>query len=143
MNLYSWFKLEPGTGQYSKHFRLLTPCNNHVVFTRRFVHPYLGNHQSSEVFADHFFSFQFEDMAIESIEYDLKLGKIISSTPTILATQTLDNKDTTETQEMRFEVNLTEAHTSTFEYGVGFIISKGTTVKGSSTLSFSDRVRSY
>lgn len=112
------------------------------MFNRTAVSPYIGNHPASDDYADHYFSFLFEDMKIERIEYELKLGRIISSTPTVLANQTLDNKDSTEAQEMKFEFNRTETHTSTFEYSEGFTITIGTTVKGTNTFSCSGRLRS-
>jgi hypothetical protein len=52
----------------------------------------------------------------------------------VLANQTLTNKSSSA-QEMKFELNKTETHTSTFEYGMGLTISMGTTIKGINLLS--------
>lgn len=100
-----------------------------ALVSRTHVEPYLWNHPKDEVFADQHFSFAFEDMKIEKIDYDLKLGKIISSTPMILANQTLKN-DSSRDQEMSFQINETATHTSTFEYSLGFTISIGAKISG-------------
>lgn len=70
-------------------------------------------------------------MKIDRIEYDLKLGKILSSTPLVLANQTLVN-DTDHDQEMEFTLNETVTHTSSFEYTFGITVSAGATFKGKS-----------
>ncbi|OBZ73067.1 hypothetical protein A0H81_07245 [Grifola frondosa] len=126
----NWFKLEPGKGQYAKMFRLLCPHTNTVIFSRVGIDPEVSNFPGPPdlIHPDHHFSFRFEQMQIDKIEYDLQLGQIISSTPMILANQTLTNNSGLE-QEMHFELNRTETHTSTFEYGVGFTISIGATTK--------------
>ncbi|KAI0315459.1 hemolytic lectin [Amylostereum chailletii] len=127
----NWFELEPGKGQYAKTFRLLCPATNTVIFSRVGVDPEVYNYPGppNSIYADQHFSFRFEDMQIDKIEYDLKVGRIISSTPEILANQTLTNGSDRE-QEMKFELNRSETHTSTFEYGIGFTISVGATAKG-------------
>ncbi|KAG8985086.1 hypothetical protein FRB94_012017 [Tulasnella sp. JGI-2019a] len=122
----NWFKLEPGKGQFTKQFRLITASV--ALVSRTHVEPHLWNHPQEEVFPDQYFSFLFEDMRIDRVEYDLKLGKIISSTPTILADQTFKN-DTNHEQEMSFQLNETTTHTSTFEYALGFAITIGATFK--------------
>lgn len=74
-------------------------------------------------------------MDIDRIEYDLKLGKIIASTPLKLANQSLTN-DTSQEQEMKFEINQSETHTSTFDYTAGFSLKVGATIKGGFALRF-------
>lgn len=68
-------------------------------------------------------------MKVDKVEYDLKLGKIISSTPLVLANQTLKN-DTNHEQEMSFQLNEATSHTSTFEYTLGFTLTIGATFTG-------------
>lgn len=68
-------------------------------------------------------------MRIDRIDYDLDVGKIISSTPLLLASQTLTN-NTNQEQEMSFSLNETTSHTSTFEYSTGFTLATGTEFKG-------------
>lgn len=86
--------------------------------------PYMYNHTASEIYADHHFSFLFEDMQIDKIDYDLDLGSIISSTPLVLADQTLRN-DSSQVQEMSFALSNTMTNTSTYEYSTEFTISIG------------------
>lgn len=100
-----------------------------ALVSRTHREPYLWNHPKDEIFADQHFSFVFEDMKIEKIEYDLKLGKIISSTPLVLANQTLKN-DSSHEQEMSFQLSETVSQTSTFEYALGFTISIGAKFSG-------------
>ncbi|KAJ3485529.1 hypothetical protein NLI96_g4885 [Meripilus lineatus] len=124
----NWFKLEPGKGQYSKQFRLITPSAGVAVFSRTKMEPYLWNIAQGQVYSDQHFSYIFEDMNVDRIEYDLNLGKIISSNPLVLANQTLTNK-TDHEQEMSFQLNETATHTSTFEYSTGFTITIGMSFK--------------
>jgi hypothetical protein len=121
----NWFKLEPGKGQYAKQFRLLCPYSDTVIFSRTAKEPEVWNHPSSDVYADHHFSFLFEDMQVDKIEYDLKLGKILTSTPKILANQTIVN-DSDVDQTLTFEVAENETHTSSHEQTTGFSITVGT-----------------
>ena len=67
-------------------------------------------------------------MNIDRIEYDLKLGKILSNNPLVLANQTIYN-DTDLDQEMSFQLNETTTHTSTFEYSTGFTVTVGSEFK--------------
>ena len=72
--------------------------------------------------------------AIESrefvrIDYDLAKGKILNKAPLELARQTLKNPTNIE-QEMAFEINKTETHTTTWEQSDGFTISVGASFKG-------------
>lgn len=70
-------------------------------------------------------------MVIERVEYDLKLGKIMSSTPIMLANQTLVN-DSDHEQEMSFAISETVTHTSSFNYTLGITIGVETKFKGES-----------
>lgn len=60
-------------------------------------------------------------LQVDSVEYDLSLGKITSSTPVVLASQTLTN-DSKEEQEMVFSLSKSETHTSSFDYTLGVTV---------------------
>ncbi|KAH7885577.1 hypothetical protein F5I97DRAFT_1968286 [Phlebopus sp. FC_14] len=79
--------------------------------------PSLDNIIASRVYSDQYFSFLWEDLEVERVEYDLDLGHIVSSTPLIIANQTLTNYSNHD-QEMSFELDETVTHTSTFEYNI-------------------------
>ena len=115
----NWFKIEAGEGKYAQNFRLRNFCTDTVIFSRLGVDPEVSNITASAVYADQYFTFLFEDMKVDKIEYDLKSGKIVSSIPKVLAIQSLDNATDIE-QEMAFELNVTETHTSTFAFTSGF-----------------------
>ncbi|KAH7885611.1 hemolytic lectin [Phlebopus sp. FC_14] len=124
----NWFEIKPGTGQYVQQFQLITPSNNLVLYSRTNAAPYIGNVYTYDFYPDQYFSFVWEDMQVDKVEYDLKLGQIVSSTPLIIANQTLTNNSSHE-QEMTFVLNETVTHTSTFEYSLGLTITVGTTFK--------------
>jgi len=131
---YSWFKLEPGQGKFADMFRIICPATNTAVFSRTHTDSRVGNYKpASKVYSDHYFSFLFEDTEVVRVEYDLKLGKVVNATLKVLATQTLIN-NTKRDQEMSFNLNETETHTSTWEYSTGFTISVGACFKGASSL---------
>ncbi|KAJ3476703.1 hypothetical protein NLI96_g10978 [Meripilus lineatus] len=96
-----------------------------VIFSRTNQQPFLWNYTSSPVWADQHFSFLWEDMRVDRVDYDLHLGQIVSSTPLVIANQTLTN-DTNLEQEMSFEMNESVQNTSTFEYSTGFTVTVGT-----------------
>ncbi|KAJ3492365.1 hypothetical protein NLI96_g33 [Meripilus lineatus] len=124
----NWFEFEPGKGQYTKQFRLITPSDGVALVSRTHRAPYFWNHPRGDIYPDQHFCFLFEDMRIDRIDYDLDVGKIISSTPLLLASQTLTN-NTNQEQEMSFSLNETTSHTSTFEYSTGFTLATGTEFK--------------
>lgn len=66
-----------------------------------------------------------------TIDYHLDLGKIIQSTPIVLADQTLNN-DTDVEQEMSFSLDKAETHTSTYEYSFGMKFGSEVTLEGES-----------
>ena len=124
----NWFQVEVGKGRYTNNFRLRNFHSDRVLFSRTHLNPQVDNYSASEVHPDHYFSFLFEDMKVDKVEYHLDLGKILSSTPIVIANQTLFNKTDIE-QEMAFELDVTETHSSTFEYTTGFTISMGFSFK--------------
>ena len=124
----NWFQVEVGKGQYTQNFRLRNFASDTVLFSRTHANPQVYNHPASDSNPDQYFTFLFEDMKVDKVEYHLNLGKILSSIPIIIANQTLQN-DSSIDQEMAFELDVTETHTSTFEYTTGFTITYGATFK--------------
>ncbi|KZT10565.1 hemolytic lectin LSLb [Laetiporus sulphureus 93-53] len=124
----NWFKIEPGKTYRSKYFRLVAPSTGTALVSRTHLKPYFWNHPQTQVCDDQYFTFLFEDMSIDKIEYDLKDGRILSSTPNVLATQVLENSSS-QTQEMSFHFSETLTQTSTFDYTAGFTIAVGTAFK--------------
>ena len=102
-----------------------------ALFSRTTQDPYFWNHPAGGTYNDQYFSFLFEDMNIDKIEYDLKLGKILTSTPLVLANQTLTN-NSDQDQQMSFSLSQTVTHTSSFDYTLGFTIGLQTKFKGES-----------
>ncbi|KAF9648921.1 hypothetical protein BDM02DRAFT_3128687 [Thelephora ganbajun] len=120
----SWFKIEPGSGQYTNYFRLITPSEGLTLFCRSYPDPTFGNYTENGFHPDQLFGFFWEDMKVDKIEYNLDAGKIISSTPITLAEQVLTNNTASE-QEMAFNVNKGVTNSSTFEYSTGFTVTVG------------------
>ncbi|KAF8803252.1 hypothetical protein BYT27DRAFT_7260290 [Phlegmacium glaucopus] len=53
----NWFKLDPSPSEPTKYFRLLTPCNGLVIFSRSSPDPPFGNYGGSGVYDDQYWSF--------------------------------------------------------------------------------------
>ena len=126
MSTCSWFKFEPGSGQYANYFRIIT--QGLALVSRSIMDPTLINHNEGEFCADQLFSFIWEDMKVDEVKFHLDAG-VISSTPIVLAEQVFTNNSHTE-QEMSFSVNKSVTHSSTFEYGTGFTVTPGTEFSG-------------
>ena len=123
---FSWFKFEPGTGQFTKSFRLIAPDQNQVIFSRTDQEPFLGCISAGQVYRDQLFNFAWAgSYEVVSVDYDLALGKIVSSQPLVLASQTLTNLSTSD-QQMTFTLNQTTTETSQFTYQTGFTVTLGT-----------------
>ncbi|KAJ7301694.1 hypothetical protein DFH08DRAFT_906498 [Mycena albidolilacea] len=68
--------------------------------------------------------FIYEDMDVVKVEYTLDQGKIMASTPTVLASQTLFNTTDIE-QEMNYSMNETITETTSFSHTEGFSLTVG------------------
>ncbi|CAD6446754.1 660d8779-a622-4dc7-91d5-182039511358 [Sclerotinia trifoliorum] len=77
---------------------------------------------------DQHFLMNFEDMGVESIEYDIKAGKKSSEKPAAIAQQDLENASDTE-QIQTFTYNEDKAEEHTFEHSHGFEISISQKIK--------------
>ncbi len=93
------------------------------------MQPYLYNHPKGDVYDDQYFSFVFEDVQIDNVEYDLTLARIVSSVQTVLVKQTLENETNNE-QEMSLQLNETTTNTGTFTFTSGFAIMSGAAFSG-------------
>ena len=99
------------------------------MFSRSSPDPTFSNYNEREFFPDQLFSFLWEDMKVDNVEFDLDAGKIVFSKPVTLVEQTLTNNSDTE-QEMTFNVDKSVANSSTFEYGAGFTATIGMEFRG-------------
>jgi hypothetical protein len=112
---------------------LVVPSSNTVLVLRASNPTLVTNYEALPGvvgrYSDQFFALDYEDMIIDSIEYNLSLGRIISNTPKVLADQTLHN-DTSQPQQMIFEMSESVTHTSSFEFSRGVTLSVGVTMSG-------------
>ena len=130
----SWFELEPGSGKYTDHFRLITSEGWKLTCPWRSsflgAMPLLVNTCLSGSFdSDQFFGFIWEDMKVDRVEYNLAAGVIGTATPIALGEEVLTNDSGTE-QEMSFAVNQGITCSSTFEYSTGFKVTVDTEFSG-------------
>ena len=120
----SWFIIEPGPSPYTNCFRLITPWGSWALYSRSSPDPTFWNHDKNEFFPDQLFSFLWEEMEVNNVEFDLAAGKIVTSKQITLAERTLKNNSDGE-QEISFSVDKTITNSSTFEYGAGFTATVG------------------
>ena len=99
------------------------------MFSRSSPDPTFLNHDERGFFPDRLFSFLWEDMKVENVEFDIDAGKIVFSKPVMLVEQTLANSSDIE-QEMTFNVGKSVANSSTFEYGTSFTAAAGMELRG-------------
>ncbi|KAF9648919.1 hypothetical protein BDM02DRAFT_3114616 [Thelephora ganbajun] len=118
------FKIEPGSGQYTNYFRLITPSEGLTLFCRSYPDPTFGNYTENDFHPDQLSGFFWEDVKVDKIEYNLDAGKIISSTPITLMGQVVTNKMGSE-QQSTLSVNKGTTSSSTFEYSIGFTVTLG------------------
>jgi hypothetical protein len=112
---------------------LVVPSTNTVIVLRASNPTFVTNYEALPGvvgrYSDQFFALDYEDMIIDRIEYNLSLGRIISNTPKVLASQTLHNQ-TSQPQQMIFEMSESVTHTSSFEFSRGITLSVGVTMSG-------------
>ena len=94
------------------------------MYSRTSPEPTFSNYDEKKFFPDQLFSFIWEDMNVDNVEFDLEAGKIVSSKQITLAEQSLKNNSEGE-QEMNFSVDKAVTNSSTFEYGGGFTATVG------------------
>ncbi|KAI0741309.1 hemolytic lectin [Daedaleopsis nitida] len=120
----NWFKFEAGTGPHAKSFRLITPSQSVAVYSRTDQPPFLANIDQTQLSGDQFFTFIWEDMQVDKVEYNLDAGTIVSSNPIILSEETFTNNTNAPT-EVSFVVDQAVKTTSEFEYSTGFPVTFG------------------
>ncbi|KAF8803260.1 hypothetical protein BYT27DRAFT_6740956 [Phlegmacium glaucopus] len=59
----NWFRLDTSPTEPNKYFRLLTPCNNLVIFSRFSPDPHFGNFGADNVYDDQYWSFLMDSNA--------------------------------------------------------------------------------
>ena len=128
----SWFELEPGSGQYTDHFRLVTSEGWKLTCPWRHwlgFYTLVNTALPGSLDSDQFFGFIWEDMKVDRVEFDLAAGVIGAATPIALGEEVLTNHSDTE-QGMNFAVNEGVTRSSTFEYSAGFTVTVGTEFSG-------------
>jgi hypothetical protein len=105
------------------------PSEGLTLYSRSSSDPTFLNCTEQPFYADQLFSFLWENMKVDKVEYNLDAGRIISSTPIMLAEQVLTNNTDSE-QEMSFSVNKGVTNSSTFEYSTGFTVTVGMEFNG-------------
>lgn len=73
---------------------------------------------------DNQWTFIFEDMKVDKIEYNFDEGKILNTKTEVIANQVLTNNSDVQ-QTMIFKVEQSEIHSTNFEYSQGFSIKLG------------------
>ena len=94
------------------------------MYSRSSPDPTFWNGDEKKFSPDQLFSFSWEDVEVDNVEFDLEAGKIVSSKQITLVEQTLKNNSDSE-QEMNFNVDKNVANSSTFKYGGGFTATIG------------------
>ncbi|KAH9478015.1 hypothetical protein JR316_0010250 [Psilocybe cubensis] len=118
----NYYSFEAGTGKLSSSFRMVCPSTSTVWVSRTTADPQVCNEPSDGDIHDYqYFSFVFEDTDIERVEYHVDQGKILNSTPIMIATQWLARgKDVT--------ISASTQETSTFQFAQGFPIPLGAAI---------------
>ena len=128
---YSWFKLLPGSGQYSKYFRIWTVWEDMILVSRTDQSPNLYNITGTlQTNANEYFMYLWEDMKVTKVDYDLDSATILTTKPVTIAEQTLDNSGSTQDQTTSFAVEQEVKKTSSFSYSTGFTVSTGMSFTG-------------
>lgn len=102
-----------------------------ALVSRTHRDPHYYNNNAPDVYPDQYFTLLYEDMQIDSVEYDVDLGTITQSTPIILASEVLTN-NVSSVQQTTVTVNQTTTHTSSFNFTFGFKINGDVQFKGTS-----------
>ncbi|ESZ97055.1 hypothetical protein SBOR_2546 [Sclerotinia borealis F-4128] len=129
----NWFVFEETKlPNCSGTFRIRCPFTNCALASRTDQKPevdgiMLKDDNSPDNEEQHF-SMNFEDMEVESIEYDIKSGKKSSEKPAAIAQQDMENATDTE-QIQTFTYNEDKAEEHSFEHSHGFEVSIAQKIK--------------
>ncbi|KAF8226041.1 hemolytic lectin [Tricholoma matsutake] len=125
----NWFRFETGSGKQAGYFRLRNFSSDTVLFSRTGTDPQVYNYPGSgKKYDDQYFTALFEDLKVDRIEYKLNQGKILSSTPVVIGSQTLRNESDVQ-QTMEFNLTDTTTNTSTWEFTQSYSITIGASGK--------------
>jgi len=127
----NWFTIEAGTGKNANNFRLRNKYTDSdtVMFSRTTPDPKLYNYPgNSDIYDDQYFTYLFEDMKIDRIEYHVDQALIVSSVPEVIGQET-ERNDTDVNQTVEFDFSKALTLSSSFEYTLGFTIAVGTTIE--------------
>ncbi|PWY90294.1 hypothetical protein BO94DRAFT_545053 [Aspergillus sclerotioniger CBS 115572] len=101
------FRLDPGEGEFRGLFRLLAPATNRVITSNGRSNG-VGNYPADkEKYDDQYFSFLFEDLVFDYVEYDIDLGATIGEGVPETVSETISFEHTSG-------ITLTEGMTASF-----------------------------
>ncbi|KAL0257480.1 hypothetical protein SLS55_008293 [Diplodia seriata] len=122
----NWFVLEPGTGQRINNFRLVCPYSDTILFSRTHQDPQVDNWGSGNTkYDDQYFRLFFENMVFKGIKFNVDEGKILDTTPIMLARSNLSNNSSVD-QKISSTFKEATENESSFEYTLGFAVEVGT-----------------
>ncbi|KAI9645061.1 hypothetical protein NHQ30_007100 [Ciborinia camelliae] len=129
----NWFVFEETKlPNCSGTFRIRCPSTNCALASRTDKKPEVDGiilkDDNSPDNEDQHFSMNFEDMEVESIEYDINAGKKSAEKPAAIAQQDLENATDTE-QIQTFTYNEDKAEEHSFEHSHGFEVSISQKIK--------------
>ncbi|KAF7301947.1 Hemolytic lectin LSLb [Mycena indigotica] len=126
----SWFKLEAGEGKTAKMFRITCPALDMVIFSRTHMTPHVSaTSPISNKWDDQYFSFVFEDLQVNRVEYDLARATIADRSLVQITVHTFTN-NTSHEQQMTISSDLPAAQTFTWKYSSGFPLGDDISFKG-------------
>jgi len=123
-----WFRIEEGKDKYAGHFRLRNIASS-VIPSAEDLEVHAANQLDSSPDRNRYFSFLFEELVVEGIDYDLEDGIVTASSLKVIAQQTLNNNTELE-QTMECQVDERQTHSFTFEYTGGFNLGPGFNLSG-------------
>ncbi|KAF4234190.1 hypothetical protein CNMCM8980_004040 [Aspergillus fumigatiaffinis] len=121
------FRFEPGTGARAGYFRLRSRADR-VLVSRTSPKSEVTSAPVTSTYPDQYFTFLFEDMKIDRVEYHIEDGEIIDEGAVTIGKQTLDNYSSVE-QSSTFTFAEEMSVSSTFERTHGFSITVETEFK--------------
>ncbi|KAH9475654.1 hypothetical protein JR316_0011211 [Psilocybe cubensis] len=122
----NWFTFEVGTEHLSSGFRVVCPSISAVWSSAVSLLTSVPEGNPKDV--TQYFSFTFEHTEIDRVVYHVDQGKIVQSTPVVLATQELKN-DTSIVQKLEASVDTSTEETSSFQFSQGFSLTVGLEIK--------------
>ncbi|KAK6339927.1 hypothetical protein TWF718_009316 [Orbilia javanica] len=114
-----YFRFDAGVGSRTGTFRLICPGTLSTMFSRASdADPSVGSVPGGSFFDDQWFSFAYEDMELESIDYKIDENKILEVQPVSIGKKTARNQ-TEETQLTTVTLTETIEEERTFNSELG------------------------